>query len=87
MGFLNRLTDAFGSDKPSANLADLGGAQWDGAKWTVDGVPVTYRVTWKTYDGEDHEREFTDIDQGYSFYEDMQKGASAYRVTWEHVPH
>ena len=87
MGFFNRLTNVFGGDDSAhTDPANSGGAEWDGAKWTVDGAPTAYRVTWKTYDGEDHEREFIDIDQGYSFYEDMRKGASAFRVTWEHVP-
>jgi hypothetical protein len=48
--------------------------------------PVTYRVTWKSYDDANvHTREFTDIDDGYDFYQHMQKGARGYKVTWEHV--
>ena len=92
MGFFDRLTSTFGGDHDHVESGDTdetdrGGKQWDGHKWTVDGVPVTYRVTWKTYDGEFHERDFSDVDQGYSFFEDMQKGATAHSVTWEHLPY
>lgn len=58
-----------------------------------------YRVTWKTFKdpvgglpGHDdvsmveHEREFRDVDQGYGFYQNLQKGRSrTYGATWEHV--
>jgi hypothetical protein len=44
-------------------------------------------VSWKSIDnGDEYTRESTDVDQGYSFYEDMQKSAGAYRVTWEQIP-
>jgi hypothetical protein len=63
--------------------------EWNTASgnWEIDGIPVTYRVSWKSMDdGEQHTREFTDVDQGYDFYEDMQKSAHSYAVTWEHIP-
>ena len=64
--------------------------KWNAEKgvWEIDGTPVTYRVTWTSDDpgGEQHTREFSDVDQGYSFYEDTKKSANAYSVTWEHVP-
>lgn len=45
---------------------------------------AVYRVTWKSVEPaqEDHERVFTDIDQGYSFYEMMQRDANSYAVRW-----
>jgi hypothetical protein len=57
---------------------------------------TTYRVAWtelnnKTMEvGEvegstDKERIFTDIDQGYDYYERLQKKWWASNVTWEHV--
>lgn len=64
--------------------------KWNKEKgnWEVDGTPVTYRVTWRSVDGggEHHEREFSNIDHGYDFYQDMLKYAGAYAVTWEHTP-
>lgn len=88
MGFFDKLTDAFSSNRAdSADEVNLGGKQWDGSRWTVDGVPVTYRVTWRTDGGVHHQEEFSDIDQGYSFYEAMQKSANAYGVTWDHIPY
>jgi hypothetical protein len=65
--------------------------QWNAAtgKWEIDGVPITYRVTWKHVDtGKDHVhvREFDDVDQGYDFYHDVQRDAYCYKVTWDHVP-
>lgn len=58
-------------------------------QWEINGVPITYRVTWKDYDDagrETHEREFDDVDQGYSFYEDMRRSADVFAVTWDHIP-
>jgi hypothetical protein len=46
---------------------------------------VTYRVTWETADGA-HEETFTDVDQGYDFYQQMQRKAYARHVAWAHVP-
>lgn len=49
---------------------------------------LNYRVTWKSVDeggGETHERVFTSRDQGWDFYQDMQKSAHAYGATWEHI--
>ena len=63
--------------------------QWNevARNWEIDGIPVTYRVSWKqTSDGSEHSREFLDLDQGYSFFQDMKKGAGAYAVMWDHVP-
>lgn len=59
-----------------------------------------YRVTWQTieaidetvpleeqkFETVDHERIFDDVDQGYDFYQDLQKGSSrTYAATWEHI--
>jgi hypothetical protein len=43
-------------------------------------------VTWLVTDGDGERqvRDFTDVDQGYWFYEDMRKGTGALSVTWEH---
>lgn len=63
--------------------------RWNPEKgnWEIDGNSVIYRVSWKSIDdGDEHARDFTDVDQGYSFYESMQKTAGAIHVTWEHVP-
>ncbi|MEX5236011.1 hypothetical protein [Kocuria arenosa] len=57
-------------------------------KWEIDGTPISYRVTWKSIDdGAEHTREFTDIDQGYDFYQDMLKSAKTYGATWDHLPY
>ncbi|WP_428956247.1 hypothetical protein [Streptomyces sp. cg35] len=45
----------------------------------------TYRVTWKHVDtGKDHVhvQEFRDIDQGYDFYQMMQRDGYCYQVRW-----
>lgn len=56
-------------------------------KWEVDGVPVTYQVTWNDVDtGEKLSREFDDIDQGYEYYGDKQRSPRAVGVTWQHLP-
>ncbi|MBB4714447.1 hypothetical protein [Streptomyces luteogriseus] len=47
-----------------------------------------YRVTWKDVDtgpDVDHVRDFRDIDQGYDYYQMMQRHAGAYKVRWDHV--
>ena len=58
-----------------------------------------YRVTWKEFNDPragfpghpdcsmtEFVRDFTDIDQGYDFYQDLDKASShAYEVTWEHI--
>jgi hypothetical protein len=60
---------------------------WTGSRWEIDGVPITYKVTWTDIDtGEQQEREFTDIDQGYSFYEWCKKSRLCSGATWDHVP-
>jgi hypothetical protein len=67
----------------------MGEKNWNAERqiWEVDGVPCTYRVTWKSVDGgEEHTREFTDVDQGYDFYLGLQKSAQSYGATWEHLP-
>ncbi len=56
----------------------------------VDEVPVTYRVTWESFDDagehiEKHTKDFTDIDQGYDFYQHRLKSRRSYNATWEHV--
>lgn len=46
----------------------------DIGNWEVDGTAVTYRVTWKSIDtGETYMRDFTDADQGYDFYQMIQR--------------
>lgn len=49
---------------------------------------VNYRVTWRVMDsgGETREKTFTNRDQGWDFYQDMQKSPHAYGATWEHFP-
>lgn len=50
---------------------------------------LNYRVTWKSsLDGgsEIHEKIFISRDQGWDFYQDMQKSWRAYAETWEHIP-
>lgn len=85
MGLLAKIADAFRNDDEAMSAIDSSGKHWDGRRWLVDGEPVTYRVAWTT-GGELHEKHFTDIDQGYSFYELMQKDANAFGVTWDHIP-
>lgn len=49
---------------------------------------LNYRVTWRSVgaNGETREKVFTSRDQGWDFYQDMQKSANAYGATWEHIP-
>lgn len=49
---------------------------------------LNYRVTWRSVDedGQTHERLFTNRDQGWDFYQDMQSSPRAYSATWEHIP-
>lgn len=49
---------------------------------------LNYRVTWRSVNegGTTHERIFTSRDQGWDFYQDMQKSPRAYGATWEHIP-
>jgi hypothetical protein len=49
---------------------------------------LNYRVTWRSVDdgGTTHERVFTSRDQGWDFYQQMQRSASAYGESWEHIP-
>lgn len=53
----------------------------------IEDASLNYRVTWRSVaeSGETHERIFTSRDQGWDFYQDMQRGAGAYGVTWEHI--
>ena len=63
--------------------------KWNAAagRWEIDGVPITYRVTWKVVDtGAVHTSEFKDVDQGYDFYQQMKRTAGAYGATWDHIP-
>ena len=48
---------------------------------------LNYRVTWQPMDGSGttQERVFTSRDQGWDFYQDMQKSAGALAVTWDHI--
>ncbi len=68
----------------------MGEKNWNAEKdrWEIDGVPIHYRVTWKSIDdGEEHTREFTDVDQGYDFYQQKQRSRHSYGATWEHLPY
>lgn len=49
---------------------------------------LNYRVTWRSVDecGATHERVFASRDHGWDFYQDPQKSAEAYAVTWDHIP-
>lgn len=49
---------------------------------------LNYRVTWKSTDGsgQTQERVFNSRDQGWDFYQDLQKSQHAYGATWEHIP-
>lgn len=49
---------------------------------------LNYVVTWRSVkeNGASHERRFTSRDQGWDFYQDMQRSVNAYAVTWDHVP-
>lgn len=89
MGFWRRLSSAAGGvDEPADGPTEPpSGKRWNGSNWEVDGEQVTYRVTWRSSDDDStHQREFTDIDQGYSFYEMVQKDARSHGARWEHVP-
>ncbi len=44
---------------------------------------LNYRVTWEA-GGETHEEIFTNRDQGWDRYQQMQRDAS--NATWEHIP-
>lgn len=38
----------------------------EAGNWEVDGIPVSYRVSWRNIDrGDEHTKDFTDVDQGY----------------------
>lgn len=54
----------------------------------IENATLNYLVTWRSVaeGGETHERLFTDRDQGWDFYQDMQRSPHAYAVTWDHVP-
>jgi hypothetical protein len=68
---------------------DQGGKRWNHLRgnWEIDGEPVSYRVSWTDIDsGVRHVKEYADIDQGYTAYEQMLKTAGALGVKWEHVP-
>lgn len=49
---------------------------------------LNYVVSWTVIDsgGETREERFTSRDQGWDFYQSMQRSADAYNVTWDHVP-
>jgi len=49
---------------------------------------LKYRVTWRSVEesGKTYEKVFTSRDQGWDFYQDMQKSPRAYGATWEHIP-
>lgn len=56
-------------------------------RWEKDGEPYTFLVGWTDVrDGEHHEREFSDVDDGYEAYEDKKKQWFASGVTWDHIP-
>ncbi len=49
---------------------------------------LNYRITWRSVDedGTTHEQGFTSRDQGWDFYEQKRRSASACAVTWDHIP-
>lgn len=56
-------------------------------RWEMNGEPYTYRVTYiDVRDGEKHVRDFTDIDNGYEVYEDLDDTWWAKEVQWDHIP-
>ncbi|QJU54528.1 hypothetical protein SCB71_15480 [Herbiconiux sp. KACC 21604] len=66
----------------------MGEKKWNNGVWEIDGVPITYRVTWKTYESPDEvfSEEFSDVDNGYDFYEMKKRSADNFAVTWDHIP-
>ena len=67
----------------------MGEKKWNGktGDWEIDGVPITYTVSWKNIDdGGCYTKEFSDVDHGYDFYQQKQKNSSCINVTWEHNP-
>lgn len=49
---------------------------------------LNYRVAWTIMDsgGQRDEQIFISRDEGWDFYQSMQKSHRAYNVTWEHIP-
>lgn len=48
---------------------------------------LNYRVAWRSADdGQSHEKIFTSRDQGWDFYQDIQRVPGALGVSWEHIP-
>ncbi|MEV8183378.1 hypothetical protein [Specibacter sp. NPDC078692] len=49
---------------------------------------LKYRVTWRSVEesGKTYEKVFTSRDQGWDFYQDVQKSPDAYGATWDHIP-
>lgn len=67
----------------------IGEKYWNREKqrWEKDGKPYTFRVGWTdARDGERHEEEYDDIDQGYDEYEYKSKQWFTKDVTWDHIP-
>lgn len=55
-------------------------------RWEKDGEPYSFLVGWTDVrDGEHHEREFSDVDDGYEAYEDKKKQWFTKEVTWDHI--
>jgi len=54
----------------------------------VEDASLNYLVTWRSVDdnGTTKERVFTSRDEGWDFYQDMQKSPGAYAETWDHIP-
>ena len=70
----------------AAGVASESGRRWTGSRWEHNGVPITYRVGWKSLDdGEEHSKEYSNIDHAWDYYNDLKKSARAYAVTYEHV--
>ena len=67
----------------------MGEKKWNKrtSNWEIDGVPVTYTVSWENIDdGGYYTKEFSDVDQGYDFYQQRLKDANCINVTWQHNP-
>jgi hypothetical protein len=61
--------------------------RWNHEKqmWEIDGQPCegpVWQVTWRWDGGEQASRAFPNVDQGYSYYQMMQKDPRAFNVRW-----
>lgn len=70
----------------AAGDAAESGRRWTGSRWEHNGVPITYRVGWKSLDdGQEHSRDYSNIDHAWDYYNDLKKSVHAIAVTYEHV--